>query len=40
LGEVHVEGVKSTKDFVARVLQSPDFVRGTYDTLFVERTVL
>jgi acetyl-CoA carboxylase biotin carboxylase subunit len=40
LGEVHVEGVKTTKDFVARVLQSPDFVRGTYDTLFVERTVL
>lgn len=40
LGEVHVEGVKTTKDFVARVLESPDFVGGTYDTLFLERTVL
>ena len=40
LGEVHVEGVKTTKDFVVRVLQAPDFQNGTYDTLFLERSVL
>lgn len=40
LGEVHVEGVKTTRDFVGRVLQSKEFLEGTYDTLFVERSVL
>ncbi len=40
LGEVHVEGVKTTRDFVGQVLRSKEFQEGTYDTLFVERSVL
>lgn len=37
LGEVRVEGVKTTKDFVAGVMRTPEFADGTYDTLFLER---
>jgi acetyl-CoA carboxylase, biotin carboxylase subunit len=40
LGEVRVEGVKTTTAFVTKVLQSREFTSGTYDTLFLERSGL
>ena len=40
LGEVHVEGVKTTTGFVLKVLETDEFRNGTYDTLFLERSGL
>lgn len=37
LGEVRVEGVATTRDFVTQVLRAQEFADGTYDTLFLER---
>jgi len=37
ISEFRIEGVKTTLPFHARVLDAPEFVRGRYDTRFVER---
>ncbi len=40
LAEMQVEGISTTAAFHDKVLQHPDFVAGTHDTKFVERTFL
>lgn len=37
LGELHVEGIKTTAPLIADLLDTPEVVAGEYDTGFVER---
>lgn len=38
LGEMRVEGVKTTTAYISRILGSEEFRSGQYDTLFLERS--
>ncbi len=40
LSEYIIEGVKTTIPFQQAIMQNPDFIRGKYDTSFVEKMLL
>jgi acetyl-CoA carboxylase biotin carboxylase subunit len=40
LGELRIEGIKTTAPFHQRILSHATFVEGMVDTKFVERTLL
>jgi biotin carboxylase len=37
LGEYLITGIKTTIPFHAEIMQNPDFIRGDFDTSFVEK---
>ena len=37
LSEYLISGIKTTIPFQAEIMQNPDFIRGDFDTSFVEK---
>ena len=37
LGEYLISGIKTTIPFQVKIMQNPDFIRGDFDTSFVEK---
>ena len=37
LEELVIEGVETNRDFLFEIITSPDFIRGTFDTSFIEK---
>ena len=40
LEELVIEGVDTNIDFLLRIITNPDFIRGNYDTSFIEGEIL
>ena len=40
LEETVIEGIDTNIDFLFKIIKSPNFIRGNYDTSFVEREIL
>ncbi len=39
LEELVIEGIDTNRDFLFEIIKSPDFIRGNFDTSFIERNV-
>ena len=37
LEELVIEGVETNRDFLFNIIRNPDFIRGTFDTSFIEK---
>lgn len=37
LEELVIEGVKTNQDFLLEIIRNPDFIRGNFDTSFIEK---
>ena len=37
LEELVIEGVETNRDFLFEIITNPDFIRGTFDTSFIEK---
>lgn len=40
LEELVVEGIDTNIDFLFRIIKNPDFIRGNFDTSFIEKEIL
>ena len=40
LEELVIEGVDTNTDFLFQIIKNPDFIRGNYDTAFIEKEIL
>ena len=40
LEELVIEGVDTNIDFLFQIIKNPDFIRGNYDTAFIEKEIL
>jgi len=40
LEELVIEGVETNQDFLFEIIRNPDFIRGNFDTSFIEEKVL
>lgn len=40
LEELVIEGVQTNQDFLFEIIRNPDFIRGNFDTSFIEKKVL
>ena len=40
LEETVIEGVDTNVDFLFKIIKNPNFIRGKFDTSFVEREIL
>ncbi len=39
LEELVVEGVETNRDFLFEIIRNPDFIRGDFDTSFLNRKI-
>ena len=39
LEEFVIEGVTTNTDFIFEIIKNPDFIRGNYDTSFIDKNV-
>jgi len=39
LEELVIEGVETNVDFLFEIIRNPDFIRGNFDTSFIERRI-
>ena len=37
LEELVIDGVNSNRDFLFEIIKNPNFIRGNYDTSFIEK---
>lgn len=37
LEELVIDGIETNRDFVFQIIKTPDFIRGNFDTSFIER---
>ena len=37
LEELVIEGVETNRDFLFEIIKTPDFIRGNFDTSFIEK---
>lgn len=37
LEELVIDGIDTNRDFVFEIIKNPDFIRGNYDTSFIEK---
>ena len=37
LEELVIEGVETNRDFLFEIIKNPDFIRGNFDTSFIEK---
>ena len=40
LEETVIEGVDTNVDFLLRIIRNPNFIRGNFDTSFIEKEIL
>ena len=40
LEETVIEGIETNRDFLFQIIRTPNFIRGTFDTSFVEEEIL
>lgn len=40
LEELVIEGIQTNQDFLYEVIRNPDFIRGKFDTSFIEKEIL
>lgn len=40
LEELVVEGIETNRDFLFEIIRNPDFIRGSFDTSFIEKEIL
>lgn len=40
LEELVIEGVQTNQDFLLNIIKNPDFIRGNFDTSFIEEKIL
>ena len=40
LEELVIEGVETNRDFVFEIITNPDFIRGNFDTSFIEKKMI
>ena len=40
LEELVIEGIETNRDFLFEIIKNPDFIRGNYDTSFIERMLI
>ena len=40
LEELVIDGVDTNRDFLFEIIRNPDFIRGNFDTSFVEKEIL
>ena len=39
LEELVIEGIDTNQDFLLKIIKNPDFIRGNFDTSFIEKIV-
>ena len=39
LEELVIEGVETNRDFLFDIIRNPDFIRGNFDTAFIEKLI-
>ena len=40
LEELVVEGIQTNQDFLFEIIKNPNFIRGNFDTSFIEKEIL
>ena len=40
LEELNIDGIKTNKEFLLKIIKNSDFIRGKYDTSFIEKELL
>ena len=40
LEEFVIEGIETNRDFLFEIIKNPDFIRGNYDTSFIEKMLI
>ena len=40
LEELVVDGIETNRDFLFEIIRNPDFIRGSFDTSFIEKQIL
>ena len=40
LEELVVEGIQTNQDFLFKIIKNPNFIRGNFDTSFIEEEIL
>ena len=40
LEELVIDGIDTNRDFLFDIIRNPDFIRGNYDTSFIEKKIL
>ena len=39
LEELVIEGINTNQDFLLEIIRNPDFIRGKFDTSFIEKVL-
>ena len=39
LEELVIEGIETNRDFLFDIIRNPDFIRGNFDTAFIEKMI-
>ena len=40
LEELVIDGIETNRDFLFEIIKNPNFIRGTFDTSFIEKEIL
>lgn len=40
LEELVIDGIDTNRDFLFKIIKNPDFIRGNFDTSFIEKEIL
>ena len=40
LEELVIEGIDTNRDFLFNIIKNPNFIRGNYDTSFIDKEIL